>query len=122
MGKVLSFPARTIPQDRARLAGALDILSRHLEQILSSLREGLSMLDHAGILPEVRDELAAAAGRAVDLADWLAVVRRQLPDLPPERLCPAITPLMNELNSLDLQAQAILDALPGRVEKLLRRG
>lgn len=120
MANVLPFPARG--GDRVQLADALAGLARHLEQVRSSLGQSIALLDKASILPDIRAELAVTAGRANDLADWLAVVRRQLPGLPPDSLNPAVVPLIAELGSLDHQATAILRSLPGRIETLrLRR-
>lgn len=121
MGDVLPFPSR-VPDDRVELADALAGLAGHLEQVRATLGHSLSMLDRAGILPEIRGDLSRTAGRADDLADWLAVVRRQLPDLPPERLSRAVTPLIVALDCLDHEAHALLHTLPGRIERLMRRG
>lgn len=120
MAEVLPFPARG--GDRVHLADALTGLARHLEQVRSSLGQSIALLDRAAILPEIRAELAATVKRANDLADWLGVVRQQLPDLSPDRLSPAVAPLIAELSSLDHQATGILRSLPGRIETLrLRR-
>lgn len=120
MANVVPFPARG--GDRVQLAEALTGLAQHLEQVRSSLGQSIVLLDRAAILPEIRAELAATAKRANDLADWLGVVQRQLPELPPDSLGAAVAPLVVELGSLDQQATAILRSLPGRIETLrLRR-
>jgi|GEM_PF-5221212 len=119
MANVLPFPVRG--GERASLADALAGLAQHLEQVRASLGQSIALLDQAAILPDIRDELAATAGRANDLADWLGVVQRQLPDLSPDRLSPAVAPLIAELGSLDHQANAILRSLPGRIERLRMR-
>lgn len=119
MANVVPFPARG--GDRVHLADALTGLAQHLEQVRSSLGQSIALLDRAAILPEIRAELATTATRANDLADWLEVVRRQLPQLPPDSLSPAVAPLIAELGSLDQQATAILRSLPGRIESLRMR-
>ena len=119
MAEILSFPARG--GERVPLEDALASLAQNLEHVRASLGQSIALLDQAAILPDVRDELAATAGRANDLADWLGVVRRQLPDLSPDRLHPAVAPLIAELGSLDHQANAILRSLPGRIESLRMR-
>lgn len=116
--EILSFPERG--DVRAHLMNALADLAGHLEQVLSSLGQGIALLDGAAILPKIRQELAAAAGRASDLADWLEVVRRQMPDLPPDRLNAAVAPLVVELVCLDNQANAILGTLPGLIRAMPR--
>lgn len=126
MTNVVPFPAHIsdarASDDRAELDTALAGLAGHLDLILMSLGQSLILLDRANLLSETRAELTLTARRAKDLADWLTIVRQQLPGLPPEQVRAAVAPLVSELDRLDQQAHAILRALPDRITHLLRRG
>ena len=121
MTNVVPFPTRD-SADRGELIKALTVLSGHLDLIQSSLGQSMILLDRANLLPEIRAELAATAGDARDLTDWLAIVRQQIPEMSPEQVRPAVVPLIGALGRLDQQAHAILRALPDRITHLLRRG